>query len=49
MEAVLYTYLRAVVKKTRYFYGKGWPPPPPYGQLFMIFFGLRLTFDYDYM
>ena len=24
-------------------------PPPPYGQLFVIFFGVALTFYYDYM
>ena len=38
------------------FYGqadrKRWPPPfpppPPYGQLFVIFFGVHLTLEYDY-
>ena len=44
-----------VVKK-RFFYGqadhKGGPPgplPQPYDQLFVIFLGVCLTLDYDYM
>ena len=43
------------VVKRRICYGqadcKRWPPPTPptHGQLFVIFFGVHLTLEYDYM
>ena len=45
--------MREGVKKSGYFTVRltvsVYPPPPPYGQLFVNIFGVLLTLYYDYM